>query len=165
MDIDITENKKAEQQIKELNAELSKLKKKISQMVKEYEKRKPSGRKLSKPSTERKKLEDKWTEHEFDSVFIFDENANILDCNENMYKQLGYKKGELLSLNMADFDALETKRDLLNKIEKAKKNGHISFKTIHKRKDGTSVLVNEYMEYLKDKNKFKCIVRADYSLK
>jgi len=164
VDIDITESKKAQQQIKELNTELTDLKKKITHMLNEYEK-KPASKKQGKPSAKRKKLEDKWTEDEFDSVFIFDENANILDCNENMYKRLGYKKGEILSLNISDIDALESKEDIKNKINKAKKSGHINFKTIHKRKDGTSILVNEHMEYLKDKNQFKCIVREDYSMK
>jgi len=109
--------------------------------------------------------EEIWTEHEFDSIFILDEKANILDCNENMYKKLGYTKSEMLSLNMADFDALESKKDLSNKINKAKKEGAISFKSIHKRKDGSAILVFENLQYDKDKNKFKCIVREDYSLK
>ena len=106
-----------------------------------------------------------WTEHEFDSVFILDENANILDCNENMFKRLGYTKSEILNLNMADFDALESKDDIINKINKAKKEGSISFKSIHKRKDGSALLVFENLQYLKDENKFKCIVREDYSVK
>ena len=82
-----------------------------------------------------------------------------------MYKSLGYSKSEMLSLNMADFDALESKKDLAKKINQAKKNGVASFKTIHKRKDGSAVLVHENLQYLKDKNAFKCIVREDYSLK
>ena len=111
------------------------------------------------------KFNDKWSEHEFDSVFTFDEKANILDCNDNMYKKLGYSKSEMLSLNMADFDALESKKDIVNKITMAKKNGAISFKTIHKRKDGSAVLVHENLQYLEDKNEFKGIIREDYSLK
>lgn len=112
-----------------------------------------------------KKLEDKWSESEFDSVFLFDENANIVDCNENVYKRLGYTKSEMLSLNMADFDALESKEDIIKRINEAKKTGVINFKTIHKRKDGSAILVHENVQYIKDKNVFKCIVREDYSLK
>jgi PAS domain S-box-containing protein len=111
------------------------------------------------------KLNEKWSEHEFDSVFVFDENANIVDCNDNMYKKLGYSKSEMLALNMADFDALESKKDIVNKINLTKQNGAISFKTIHKRKDGSAVLVHENLQYLKDKNEFRGIVREDYSLK
>jgi len=136
IDIDITANKDVEEKIKTSNAELTE-----------------------------GKLEDKWSEHEFDSVFLFDENANILDCNENVHKKLGYTKSEMLSLNMADFDALESKEDIINKINDAKKTGSITFKTIHKRKDGSAILVHENVQYIKDKNVFKCIVREDYPLK
>jgi PAS domain S-box-containing protein len=108
------------------------------------------------------KLDDKWSEHEFDSVFIFDENANILDCNDNMSKRLGYTKSEILSLNITDIDVLESKKDIINKIKKIKKDGVISFKTMHKRKDGSAILVYENLQYNKNKNQFKGIIREDY---
>jgi len=117
------------------------------------------------PLVESKKIDEKLPEQEFDSVFVFDENANILDCNENMYKKLGYTKEEMLSLNMSDFDALESKEEIINKINEIKKTGSLSFKTIHKKKDGSPILVCENLQYLKDKNEFKAIVREDYSPK
>lgn len=112
-----------------------------------------------------KQIDEKWSEHEFDSVIICDEKANILDCNKNMYERLGYTKSEILSLNMADIDALESTKEIINKIKKAKEIGSITFKTIHKRKDGSAILVLENLQYLKDKKQFKSIVREDYSLK
>ncbi len=162
IDIDITANKDVEEKIRTLNAELTNLKKEITQML--------NVQKLNKSKEDavgsiKNKLEDKWSEHEFDSVFLFDENANILDCNENVHKKLGYTKSEMLSLNMADFDALESKQDIINKINDAKRAGSVTFKTIHKRKDGSAILVHENVQYLKDKNVFKCIVREDYPLK
>ena len=51
------------------------------------------------------------------------------------------------------------------KIDTAKKKGVISFKSIHRRKDGSAILVYENLQYIRDKNAFKCIVREDYSLK
>ena len=54
--------------------------------------------------------------------------------------------------------------EIKNKIKIAKENGSITFKTIHKRKDGSAVLVQENLQYLKEKNKYKGIVREDYSL-
>jgi len=156
---DITYEKEAEEKIRELKTELSNLKMKVTELLNERDRK----RLLRREG--KKKIDEKWSEHEFDSVFIFDENANILDCNENMYKLLGYSKSEMLSLNMADFDALESKKDILDKIKKAKKDGAVSFKTIHKRKDGSAVLVHENLQYIKDKNEFKGIIREDYSLK
>lgn len=163
VDIDVTHEKKAEGKIRKLNKELSDLKMEITKRLNERGRHK--FRKIDTIGATKKKLDEKWSEHEFDSVFIFDENANILDCNENMYKRLGYSKSEMLSLNMTDFDALESKKNLAKKINQAKKNGFTSFKTIHKRKDGSAILVHENLQYLKDKNTFKCIVREDYSLK
>jgi hypothetical protein len=66
---------------------------------------------------------------------------------------------------MADFDALESKEEIINKINEIKKTGSLSFKTIHKKKDGSAILVHENLQYLKDKNEFKAIVREDYSPK
>jgi PAS domain S-box-containing protein len=117
------------------------------------------------PLAENKRIDEKLPEQEFDSVFVFDENANILDCNENMYKKLGYTKEEMLTLNMADFDALESREEIINKINEIKKTGSLSFKTIHKKKDGSAILVNENLQYLKDKNEFKAVVREDHSPK
>lgn len=111
------------------------------------------------------KTDEKLPEQEFDSVFVFDENANILDCNENMYKKLGYTKEELLSFNMSDFDALESKEEIIKKINEIKKTGSLSFKTIHKKKDGSAMLVYENLQYLKDKNEFKAFVKEDYTPK
>jgi len=161
VDTDITREKIAYDKISSLNKELAEIKMEITELINQRDKVKG----LESIGLDKNKLDEKWSEHEFDSVFLFDENANILDCNENMYKRLGYSKSEMLSLNIADFDALESKKDLVEKINYTKKNGVFSFKTIHKRKDGSAILVHENFQYLKDKNKFKCIVREDYSIK
>ena len=159
----LTEKNK-ENKIKELNNDLSGLKIEITRLLNNREEKRLIN-KIKVGEKENIKLEDKWSEHEFDAVFIFDENANILDCNDNMSKRLGYTKSEVLSLNLSDIDALESKNDIIDKIKKTKKDGVLSFKTIHKRKDGSAILVYENLQYIKDKNQFKGIVREDYSLK
>ncbi len=158
---DVSNEKENEFRVKELKKDLQIFKAKVNDLLNERD-----TKRLDKKteSTMKPNLEDKWSEDEFDSVFISDENANILDCNQNMYKRLGYSKSEMLSFNMADFDALESKEELKEKINEAKKNGSTSFKTIHKRKDGSAVLVYENLQYLKDKNQIKCIVREDQTL-
>jgi len=163
VDTDITPEKENELRIKQLNKDISRLKTEINELLNEREKIKSKNNK--KPlSPEITTIEEIWSEHEFDMVFIFDEKANILDCNENMYQKLGYTKSEMLSLNLADIDALESIDEIKNKINLAKENGSITFKTIHKRKDGSAVLVQENLQYLKEKNKYKGIVREDYSI-
>ena len=151
---DITEPKIAEEKIEDLNKKLSDMKERMRDVFNER------GKFKYKPSM--KRAMDKLTEEEFDAMFIFDENANIIDCNKNMYEKLGYKKDEMLSLNLADFDYLETKEDIKDKIYKIKKQGKINLKTIHKKKNGSSIFVSESILYLKDKNMFKCIVKEDH---
>ena len=102
-----------------------------------------------------------WSEKNIDYSFVFDENAKVVDCTKNMYKKLGYSKKEILSLNIYDFDALESKEDIDKKIDKVKDEGSIYFKTIHKKKDGSPLLVYENMVFLNEQNKFKCRVRED----
>ena len=105
--------------------------------------------------------QEKQSEQEFDYMFLFDEKANIVDCSENINDKLGYKKDEMLNLNLADFDLMEKKGNVAEKIKQIKKQGHVRLKSIHKRKNGSSVLVIENIKYLKDKNVFQCIVHEE----
>ena len=109
------------------------------------------------------KLKEDQSEEEFDYMFLFDEKANIVDCSENIDKKLGYKKDEILLLNLADLDLMEDKDDLGKKMKQIKKQGILRLKTIHKRKNGSSLLVTENIKYLKDKHMFQCTVKEDSS--
>jgi len=157
----ITTGKDVEDNNKELNLKLSDQNMKNANVLNECEKEIESEPMEISP----KKPEKQLYEPTADSIFVFDENANILDCNGNICENLGYSKSEMLSLNITDFDALEKNNTLIGKINQAKKDGVVRFKTIYKRKDGTIVFVNEIIQYNKDKNTFKCIVKEDYTLK
>ena len=163
VDIDITGEKVYQQKITELNKELSEIKKEVNKIIDNHEESKKL--RLEKEKREQKTIFEKWTEQDFDSVYIFDEKANIIDCNNNICEKLGYSKNELLSLNISDLDILESKEEIINKIIIAKKNGSIIFKTIHKKKDGSAILVHANLQYIKDKKEFKAIVREDISIK
>lgn len=156
--VDVTSEKLAQEKIKDLNKELFELKNKMNESSNQGKK----SSLIENFSFNKEKPDKKWDEQEFDSVFTFDINANILDCNENMYKTFGYSKDEMLSLNVIDLDVLETKKGISEKINATKKNSTCSFKTIYKKKDGSTILVSENLQYLKNKNTFKCIVREDY---
>ena len=158
--IDITYRRNAEEKINELNKNYYELKNKYDNLLKDRKKLV-----TKKLVSDGNNFEEKWSEQDFDSICLFDEDAKIVDCNDNMTKNLGYSKSEILSFKMTDFDALESQDDFVNKIKDAKKHGSITFKTIHRRKDGSSVLVNENVQFLKDKKLYKCIAREDYSFK
>jgi PAS domain S-box-containing protein len=163
VDIEISKFKINENKIEELKNEVNSLKIEITEILNQHEKKK-----LKNPDEKikkKEKVDDIWSVNEFDSIFIFNENAKILDCNDNMSNRLGYNKSEMLSLNIYDFDALESKKDIINKIKKVKKDGVVSSKTIYKRKDGSAILVHENLQYNKEKNQFKGIARDDYLLK
>ena len=150
---DLTESKIAKEKIEDLNNKLADMKERMRDILNEREK--------FKYDTPWEKTMDKLTEDKFDGMYIFDENANIIDCNKKICNTLGYKKDEMLKLNLLDFDCLETREAIKNKISKIKKRGEINFKTIHKKKSGSSIFVSENIRYLKDKNLFKCNVKED----
>ena len=155
---DITSNKQTEKTIEELIVKNKRLKEMRERTRYSFEEDETS---KHKPTQEQRIQEEEKSEHDFDSMFIFDENARILDCNKTMYEHLGYTKGEMLSLNLIDFDTLETKESVQKKIQEAKKQGKINVKSIHKRKDGSSLLVSEEIHYMKEGNKFKCYVKEN----
>jgi PAS domain S-box-containing protein len=154
---DITTEKESENKINELNTKISDLRSEIANISNDTK----SVEEVEPLEDKTENEDEKQREQKIDYVFIFDENANVLACTDSMGEKLGYSKDEILSLNISDFDALETQQEIKDKIDQAKKNGHFSFKSIHKCKDGSKFLVYENFQYLKDKNAFRCIVKED----
>ncbi len=150
---DLTESKMNKEKIEDLNNKLLDMKDRMRDILNEKTK--------YKYDTHLKKTFDNLTQDKFVGMLIFDENAYIIDCNEDLCKSLGYKKDEMLKLNLVDIDNLETKEDIKKKINKIKKQGKINLKTIHKKKNGTSIFVSENIQYIKDKNLFKCNIKED----
>jgi PAS domain S-box-containing protein len=143
---DTTEYLVAQEKIQELHMKIEELNKRVHEVF---------GEQLKEPTI------DAVTEKEFDYMFIFDENAKIIDCTNDIHKKLGYNKEELLSLSFADVAYLETLDEVKASLDAIKKQGDIKVKTIHKKKDGSSVFVSEHIKYLKDRNMFICMVKED----
>ena len=100
-------------------------------------------------------------QQEFDYMFLCDEHANIVDCTTDIQQKLGYSKEEMLRLTIADVAVLETLEEIRSMLETIKKQGFIEINTIHRKKDGTSLLVQEHVQYLKERNRFLCLVKAE----
>lgn len=167
---DYSESIIAREKFEHMNKKLAEMKERMRSIVSEKELKNkpleiPTMHQLTKEEFNYKPIEkptiQQITEEEFDAIFIFDENANIIDCNKSMYDKLGYEKEEMLSMNLIDLDFLETKDNIEKRIKEIKRQGNIKFKTIHRKKNGTSIFVNENVQYIKDKNVFKCIVKED----
>lgn len=146
---DISEYKIAQEKIEELQKKLDALKKNIT----------PSETQpMPVPS-------EPASQEVFDYMFMFDEQGKIVDCTEDIHKKLGYEKKEMLTLSLQDFRCLETSDDLHFNMDAVKKQGMIQLKTIHKKKDGSSVFVSEHIKYVKDRNMFICFVKEDFTPK
>ena len=99
--------------------------------------------------------------NEFDYCFLFDKNTNIIECSEDMIQKLGYDRSEILSLTLDDLDCFDKRDDIKNKVNKVIDQGKMVFKTMYRKKDRRTILVNETICYLKDKNLFECFVKEE----
>lgn len=99
--------------------------------------------------------------NEFDYRFLLDKDTNIVECSANMAKNLGYDKSEILSLTLNDLDCFGKKENLKNKLNNIKGLGKINFKTMYRKKDKRTILVNETIRYLKNRDLFECSVKEE----
>lgn len=144
--------KQAEERIEELTTKLSDMKNRMRNILSEKTKTPPH----PWPETTNKP-----TPENFDYKFCFNETAHLTDCSDSMVKQLGYRKQELLTFTIPDFDVLESKEEILKKIQNTKKHGKTLIKTIHKQKNGKSLFVTETLHYKKDLNLFEGFVKKE----
>ncbi|HWR63096.1 MAG TPA: PAS domain S-box protein [Candidatus Thermoplasmatota archaeon] len=147
---DATEYLVAERKINELENRLSETYKQLHEVLQQ-----PKQKTLIEPDLTT------ITEQEFDYMILFDEDAKIIDCTNDIQKRLGFTKEEMLTLTFADVVYLESYKDIKASLDEIKKQGSTQIKSIHKKKDGSSVFVSEHITYLKDRNMFICMVKQD----
>ncbi len=148
---DATEYQIAETKIDELEKKLSDTYKQLHEVLQ----RQTRGNPLIEPAITTV------TEQEYDYMILFDEHAKIIDCTNDIQKKLGFTKDEMLTLTFADIVYLESYNDIKASLDEIKKQGGTQIKTIHKKKDGSSIFVSEHITYLKDRNIFICMVKQD----
>jgi PAS domain S-box-containing protein len=100
-------------------------------------------------------------DNKFDYYFLFDKDTNIVECSEDMPQKLGYDKSEILSLTLDELDCFEKKESIKKKLNNIKDSGKLNFKTMYKKKNNSTILVNETICYLKDKDLFECSVNEE----
>jgi len=147
---DATEYQVAETKIEELEKKLCDAYKQLHEVLQQ-----PKGKSLIEP------VLNATTEQEYDYMILFDEDAKIIDCTNDIQKKLGFTKEEMLALTFADVVYLESYKDIKASLDEIKKQGSTQIKSIHKKKDGASVFVSEHITYLKDRNLFICMVKQD----
>jgi PAS domain S-box-containing protein len=120
--------------------------------------------------TERKQEEQRQTESErylktilettADGFWILDPRGNFVDVNEAYCRMSGHARDELLTLSIANIDAIETPEKTKKRIERIIANGSEIFETRHRRKDGTIFDVEMSVTYLNSRGgQFICFAR------
>ncbi len=74
-----------------------------------------------------------------DSIFLFDNEGNILYANKIAYTIRGYSKNEFLRMKITDLDEEENKELFNSRIEFLHKHGKIRFELVHICKDGSRI--------------------------
>jgi PAS domain S-box-containing protein len=148
---DATEYQVSEKKIDELEEKLSDAYKQLHEVLQHQPKEKTLLEPPLSPATEQ----------EFDYMILFDEDAKIIDCTNDIQKKLGFTKEEMLTRTFADIVYLESYNDIKASLDEIKKQGSSHIKSIHKKKDGASLFVSEHITYLKDRNVFICMVKQD----
>ena len=76
-----------------------------------------------------------------DAIFIHDLNGKILASNTRACEMLGYTSRDLLSMTVGEVDSPENALRAPERIARMKEQGHISFETAHRRRDGSLIPV------------------------
>ena len=72
-----------------------------------------------------------------DGFWLVDTRGRLLEVNAAYCRMSGYGEQELLSMQIADLEAVETAGETFARIEKIRKQGEDRFESRHRRKDGS----------------------------
>jgi PAS domain S-box-containing protein len=74
-----------------------------------------------------------------DAIFIHDSAALMLAVNPLACERLGYTRAELMVITIHQVDSPEQSLHAPDRIARLMEQGHLSFETVHRRKDGTLI--------------------------
>ena len=84
-----------------------------------------------------------------DGFIVIDQAGRIVKVNPSFCRMLGYSEEELLAMHMSDIDEQEKSvEEIAAHIEKVKREGHESFQSRHRRKDGKIIDIDASISYL-----------------
>ncbi len=84
-----------------------------------------------------------------DGFWIVNMNGHFLDVNDAYCQLIGYSRNELLTMRIADVEAVMNTEEILARIESTRESGRDRFETCHRCKDGGIVHVEISIDYLK----------------
>jgi PAS domain S-box-containing protein len=106
---------------------------------------------IARNITERKHVEEKHRiilETALDGFFVMDMDTRLLEVNDSYCKFVGYTREELLKMSVPDIEALETPQVTARHVKKITQQGHDSFETQHRCKDGKIIDVEISAHYI-----------------
>ncbi|HLN74674.1 MAG TPA: PAS domain S-box protein, partial [Prolixibacteraceae bacterium] len=82
-----------------------------------------------------------------DGFWLMDKDGHLLEVNDTYCRMSGYTEQELLAMNVADLEAMETQMDIITHLEKIKTLGEDRFESRHRRKDGSTFDIEVSIQY------------------
>jgi len=76
-----------------------------------------------------------------DAVFVHDFEGQFLAVNETACDRLGYDEAELLEMTPWELDAADRAEEIDERFETIRREGELTFETVHVAKDGTKIPV------------------------
>ncbi len=130
---DITESKKAILLLQEKSKEIAKHNEELKQANLALN----TAKELAEENEKKQRI---LFESAGDAIFLHDaKSPRILAVNQRACEQLGYTLSELVTLSPDAVDSPEQSRLMPERIAKLVDQGHLTFETIHQRKDGSLV--------------------------
>ncbi|WP_224981984.1 PAS domain S-box protein [Geomonas agri] len=94
-----------------------------------------------------------------DGFWLLDETGGLKEVNDTACAMLGYSQEEMLTLRVADIDALLDQNTVLQRLRELTTNGSCFFESRHRRKDGSEIEVELSAGYLPGERVFPVFVR------
>ena len=95
-----------------------------------------------------------------DGFWVIDRHGRVVEVNEAYCTMSGYTREELLGLEVADLDAIETPEEAARRMQRIIAQGSEIFETCHLRKDGSVFPLEVSITWLETKGgQFVCFCR------
>jgi len=124
---------------------------------------------VDKDITERKNAEKALAESEnlyrtiiettIEGFYVVDKEGKIIDVNNSYCHASGYTKEELLTMHISDIADTESANSVESRIAKIIELGHDRFEAVHRKKDGTYMILEESVTYYEKKDVLYCFHR------
>ena len=82
-----------------------------------------------------------------DGFWLSDIQGNLLEVNETYCRMSGYSEQELLSMQISDLEAVESREEVADRIKLTAEHGETRFESRHRRKDGSFLEVEVSVQF------------------